>query len=249
MTHIINAAGALIITACSIALYKKMPALWLCEYDEYPEEMHLPGFRDRMKPLQKAAVPAVLWALVFTGLQLRAGGCGGFLWRTPASGPALLSVLPVMILLVTAALSDAAYRILPDQLVAGAAFFAAAVRCAAAGAQGFAAGGGLWAAAAAVPGVLWDCGLGAAAGGFLMLLCILCGLLTGGRVPLGAGDVRLMIACGAAGASAEAAFSVFCGGMLLSGVYMAAGILSGKLSPGNSIALGPFLVLAALPCL
>lgn len=249
MIHIINAGAALIITAASLILYKRLPARWLCEYDEFPEELHLPGFRAAGTGLQRAAVFAGVWGLVFAGLVLRSRGMRASAGVFGDGGGAFAVCLPVMILFVTAALCDGAYKILPDQLVLGAAAGAAVLRCAEAGYSAISWGGSGAAAREAVVQGLGDCGAGALAGLSVMLFSTVLGALFCGRAPFGAGDVRLMMACGAAAASFEAVLMIFCTGMLLSGLFLGAGVALGKLAPGNSIALGPFLVLAALPCL
>jgi prepilin signal peptidase PulO-like enzyme (type II secretory pathway) len=98
--------------ACSIAagllagygavyVFNKMPAKWLCDYDEVPDDRHLPPRIDK-RPW------ALLFSLVFATAAFKT------LLVSWAYGAA---VLPALWALLLVALSDGKYRIIPDQFV------------------------------------------------------------------------------------------------------------------------------------
>jgi prepilin signal peptidase PulO-like enzyme (type II secretory pathway) len=98
--------------ACSIAagllagygavyVFNKMPAKWLCDYDEVPDNRHLP-------PRISKYPWAVLFSLVFATAAFKT------LLISWAYGAA---ALPALWALLLVALSDGKYRIIPDQFV------------------------------------------------------------------------------------------------------------------------------------
>jgi Flp pilus assembly protein protease CpaA len=91
--------SALFVTLAANFFYGIMPARWLCEFDELPTEMHLPGFRSGAGAFWSAAVLLLsFYANVKAGLSL------------------FLAV--VLVCVAAAAISDMEYMIIPDQLIA-----------------------------------------------------------------------------------------------------------------------------------
>jgi prepilin signal peptidase PulO-like enzyme (type II secretory pathway) len=116
----------------AVFLFNKIPAKWLCDHDETPDERHLPP--------RLARYPwAPLFSLVFAAAVFKAG---------LFSPPYAAAMLPALGLLLLAGLSDKKYRIIPDQFVMMLAVtgigFAALSRDALSPLLGLLAGGGLF---------------------------------------------------------------------------------------------------------
>jgi prepilin signal peptidase PulO-like enzyme (type II secretory pathway) len=150
----------------AVRIFNGMPAKWLCDYDEQPDERHLP-------PRVSKYPWAPLFSLVFATAAFKA------LLISWAYGAAALCALWFLLLI---GLSDGKYRIIPDQFV---------ILLAATG-IGFAAIGrgdtGEYAFLSPI--------FGALAGGGVFLLLILLGRLIAKREIMGFGDVKLMAVCG-----------------------------------------------------
>ncbi len=123
--------AALLLSLASLAVYRHLPAAWLCDYGEAPDERHRAEWRC---VTWRKAVP-LMWCGCL--VMYRAAG------RMEPAGGLVLSA--AFLILMPAVLSDCDYRIIPDQS-AGAMLFLGAVICAArpeASIRNFAGGGAL----------------------------------------------------------------------------------------------------------
>lgn len=240
-------AGA--VSAVSVAVYMRIPARWLCEFDELPGEVHMPGMRGAWKGAERFSI----FALIFVGAL--------FCFFKDISALKCAAV----ICLFAAALCDTEYMIIPDQLLA-AALAAAFLMAAAAGFAeqsgslqlwlGLPEGGGsapltrvsglLHDVAAYAAGGVMDAAAGAACSGGLLALSALFAAAFYGTGSIGMGDIKMMAACGAlAGAPSRAAL-MFTTAVLSSAAFISAGILSKKIYSNNFIPMAPFITMAAI---
>ncbi|MDR2132875.1 MAG: A24 family peptidase [Clostridiales Family XIII bacterium] len=150
----------------AVFVFNKMPAKWLCDYDEVPDDRHLP-------PRIGKYPWALLFSLVFATSAFKA------LLLSWAYGAA---ALPALWALLLVGLSDGKYRIIPDQFV-----ILLAVTGIGFAALGF---GGSWKYAFLSP--LFGMLLG---GGLFFLIAFL-GSLIMKREIMGFGDVKLTAVCG-----------------------------------------------------
>lgn len=243
--NIIAAAiAAAVVSLCAHRLYMAVPARWLCEFDEAPCEMHMSGFRGAggaPECVGKAFAVLVAAFYVFAA-------AGVSLWGGAA-----------VVFLAAAAFSDMDYMIIPDQMLWAAAVCALAGACArgfgdagglaALGGRAHLAGGsagfwGMWAGAAA--GRLADAAMGAIAGGGLMLISTALSAVFYGSGAIGAGDIKMMIVCGALVGSSEKAVMMFAAAVMSSALFISAGIIIRRLHSGSFIPMAPFIALAAV---
>jgi prepilin signal peptidase PulO-like enzyme (type II secretory pathway) len=147
-------------------IFNRMPAKWLCDYDELPDERHLP-------PRINKYPWAPLFSLVFATAAFKA------ILISWAYGAAALFALWLLLLI---GLSDNKYRIIPDQFV---------IMLAATG-IGFAAIGqgnpGRYAFLSPLFGML--------IGGGVFFIITLLGKLFAKKEIMGFGDVKLTAVCG-----------------------------------------------------
>lgn len=229
----------------------RMPARWLCEFDELPSELHMPGIRGSWTGAARYAVFAAVFFAALIG----------------SSGGVSIIKYAAMCCLLAAALSDAEYMIIPDQLLAvvlAAAFLSAAGEGAAeqfsAGSlqclAGLPAGGGsaeltcgsgfLHTAAASAAGGVRDAAAGAACCGALTLISSLCAAAFNGKSAIGAGDIKMLTVCGALSGAPGRAALIFSFSILLSGIFISFGIILKKIRIGSFIPMAPFITLATV---
>ena len=165
-------AAALAASVCSgilagcgaVYVFNKIPASWLCDYGETPDERHLP-------PRIKKCTWAPLFSLVFAAAAL----------KTCLVSPVYsAAALPALLLLLLIGVSDRKYMIIPDQFVIMLAVtgigFAALGRCFFSPLLGLAAGGLIF-LLIALGGMLMS-GKDALGMGDIKLAAV-CGLITG----------------------------------------------------------------------
>lgn len=223
------AAAALCTGPAAAAVYMRLPAGWLCDFDEAPCELHMPGFRGTFSRTAGAAFFVCVSLAAFAVYS----AAGLYPWTAAA-----------LICLAAAALSDIEYMIIPDQLLLAAAICALA----AAGARG------MTEAASGV--LLYTCGasvkaaaLGALAGGGLMLLSALAAAVFYGAGAIGTGDIKMLFVCGALAGSPERAVMLFAASCFGSALFISVGIVAGRLRREAFIPMGPFIALAATLCM
>lgn len=237
------------VSAVSMAVYMKIPARWLCEFDELPGEVHMPGMRGAWKGAERFSI----FALMFIGAL--------FCFFKDMSALKYAAV----ICLFAAALCDAEYMIIPDQLLA-AALAAAFLMAAAAGSAEQSGSLQLWTGlpeggvsaelkcgsgllrdvAASAAGGVMDAAAGAACSGGLMAISALFAAAFYGAGSIGMGDIKMMAACGAlAGAPSQAAL-MFTAAVLSSAAFISAGIISKKIHSNTFIPMAPFITMAAV---
>ncbi len=214
---------ALLASLASLAVYRRLPASWLCDYGETPEERHRAAQRC---PGWKKAVP-LMWigALVLLRTARRMELPGGLLLGA------------AFFILVPAALSDCDYRIIPDQ-APGALLAAGAVYCTARPAAFFR---------------TYFCGALLAL--LLMIISAALGRLAARQEGIGAGDVKLVTACGAClgaayGGDWTAAVLFFYALSVLSAAcWFALLLLLRRTAYGDGQPMAPWIAAAALLCL
>ncbi len=99
---IVSAIVGALLFACSVLILNRVPALWLCDYDEKPTEEMLSG--KRFKGALLYAIGSVLLAAAFALIYL----VYGFTMYTP-----ILMCLTFVLTMII--LSDGKYYIIPDQ--------------------------------------------------------------------------------------------------------------------------------------
>jgi prepilin signal peptidase PulO-like enzyme (type II secretory pathway) len=162
----VSIAAGLLAGYGAIYVFNKVPSKWLCDYDEVPDDRHLPPRIGRYP-----------WAPLFS-LVFATAACKAFLvsWFYGAAA------LPALWLLLLIGLSDIKYRIIPDQFV---------ILLAVTG-IGFAAidrgNLGRYAFLSPLFGLL--------AGGGLFFAIMLLGRLIAKKEIMGFGDVKLTAVCG-----------------------------------------------------
>ena len=238
-------AAAAAVSMCAQRLYMAAPARWLCEFDEAPCDMHMPGFRGAGgAPVMLCRAFAVYAAAVYVFLT-----AGVSLWGGAA-----------VVFLAAAAFSDMEYITLPDQMLGAAAACALAGACArgagdaggiyeflgwrahfTGGSAGF---WGEWAGAAAAR--IADSAKGALASGGLMLMSAALSSVFYGSGAIGAGDIKMMLVCGALVGSPEKAVMMFAAAVMNSALFISAGIIIRRLHGGSFVPMAPFIALAAV---
>lgn len=243
----VAAAGA--VSAVAVILYMRMPARWLCEFDELPSELHMPGMRGSWAGTAQYAVFAVVFCAALIGF----------------GGGVSITKCAAVCCLLAAALSDAEYMIIPDQLlviVLAAAFLSAAgegvaeqfsadsLQCL----VGLPAGGGsaeltcgsdfFRATAASAAGGVRDAAAGAACCGALALISSLCA--ASGKSAIGAGDIKMLTVCGALSGAPGRAALIFSASVLFSAAFISFGIILKKIRPSSFIPMAPFITLATV---
>lgn len=219
--------------AAALLLYRRLPPAWLCEYGEEPGEAHL---AERRCPsagtafcLMSAAVCAALTAAWSGTAGMSAADMKSLIYDG-------LFVVMAAVVLMTAALADSDYCIIPDQMC-GAALGMAVI----------------WTPVRWDWPALADTLKGGAVCGGLMLASALIGSLLSGQEGAGAGDVKFLAAAGALAAAAAgpgswlaASLTVFCGAVLSSAVWFAILLVLKKAEYGDARPLGPWIALSAL---
>lgn len=277
--------GKLLLLACGLAaltawlavrFYLKVPSHWLCEYDEIPGGMHMPGIRcmhERRTTVFSAILLIPVWYFRWQGTMLTRWGAilqpeQDTRWRYGETAGALaggmthmaviLSEMLVMMLLLTAAYSDLDYRIIPDP-VSGLLLLMAGLRVLiirpglAAATWSFSAGSppgrALW-------HVLLDAiredslnGLkgGALAGGIMLGSAVFSTLMTGTEA-MGFGDIKLMTVCGML-VGVEWSVTMYILMVLSSAVFFAGSMLAGRCRAGEAQPLAPWIAASAIVCL
>jgi prepilin signal peptidase PulO-like enzyme (type II secretory pathway) len=168
----VAASGALGLLAGygAVFVFNRIPAKWLCDYDEVPDERHLP-------PRIGKYPWALLFSLVFATAAFKC--CLVSLFYAAAAVPALWLLLMI-------GLSDVKYRIIPDQFV----ILLAVTGIGFAARQQIFASGALWRNGFLSPLI------GLLAGGGVFLLIALLGKLLAKKEVMGFGDVKLAAVCG-----------------------------------------------------
>jgi prepilin signal peptidase PulO-like enzyme (type II secretory pathway) len=85
-----------------IYVFNKMPAKWLCDYNETPDERHIPP-----------RIGKYPWGLVFSAILATASFKVGYM----ISWQYAIAVLPALWSLLIISISDKKYRIIPDQFI------------------------------------------------------------------------------------------------------------------------------------
>lgn len=241
---ILRAAGsiakALSVLLLARTVYEKLPACWLCEYDEQPWEMHMPGFRGlHGKGLYAALFMVMVVSFSDIQIEVHESRLGFMIILSRLTCAAAICVCAVAI-----SLSDIDYMIVPDQLVTvigGCAVIMGLVGSASAF---------LFTEAAfsdCVKSIFSEVLFGAAAGTGLMLLSSAMGLLTGKGAACGFGDVKLMAVCGAV--AGEKVFIMYILMAVMSGLYFCIGVVAGKIRYGSGQPLAPWICVAMMLCM
>ena len=195
----------------AIYVINHVPAAWLCDYGETPSEELLDSEHQRVQGMP--------WKLVFSALFIAFGIFFGV--RDVNYGFTALLQLWLLLLI---AISDAKYRIIPDQFVLFLALFAFPM-------------------SVYHTGVL-DMLLGLLLGAGVMLATALIGRIIFSREALGFGDVKLAAALGLTGGFAGIAFILIAAALLSCGFFLYL-LLRRKVQRGDSLPLAPCLALAA----
>ncbi len=252
MEFLISAAAVCISAAAAyitMAVYFRIPPGWLCDYGEEPEEKHLPENRCSHPAGCTAALTAVsiiMQIILMRGFFIQQGNyisAAASEYREMlflSGGFADLMVREIFLLagyavLMTAALADAVYMIIPDQCCA-ALLVLSLLRLAGANR-------------------LQDMLTGAALAGGLMLVSMFIGRLAAGAGSTGMGDLKLMAACGAylgaswGGECSGAVLAFYVTAVLSNGIWSALLVLLKKTSYGEPRPFGPWIAVSALLCM
>lgn len=236
--------GGVAAAVFAVQLYMTMPAGWLCEFDELPGEIHMPGFRGAGGMLVRSTrILSVFLAAVYVF------GVGGSVWGGVA-----------VVFLAAAAFSDMDYMIIPDQMMWAAAACSLAAACE----------GGWWADAGSIRGDMGcahfagcSAGLfdgwtgpavadvlctaeGALTGGGLMLISAVLSAVFYGAGAIGTGDIKMMLVCGALTGSPEEAAVMFAAAIMSSALFITVGLLAGYLTSSSFVPMAPFIALATV---
>lgn len=201
-----------------VPLFNRIPASWLVDYDESPDEERLSKSRIAAKP----------WAPIFIVLMAALGGLVAS--NSQSTALSFIAVLAVWVL-VLAAVSDAKYTIIPDQAVVALAFLgvvAAVVR-------GVAGEG--------IAPELLSSALGALVGAGSSFLIGLVGSALAKRDAMGYGDIKLLAAAGLLVGFPGIVY-VLALVVLVAGIVFMLLILAKRLEIGQATALGPYISLA-----
>ena len=217
MTTILFAILGILCAAAIGWLMDALPAKSFCDYEEIPEEKHLPP---RLRRGEKLLCSIVL-AFVFPTLQLRLG-----------TGWECLSLCLFAAALLMAALSDAKFCIIPDEsVILGCAAAVSAAIPRIIDAQTLA--------------EKFSPIIGTSVAFATMLTIHLLGRLFYKKDGLGMGDIKLMLVCGLAcgGSGVLIALGL---AILAAALWFGAALALKRTSLGEYLPLGPFLVLGTL---
>jgi prepilin signal peptidase PulO-like enzyme (type II secretory pathway) len=207
-----------------VYVYNRMPARWLCDYDEEPDERHLPP-RVAKQP----------WGVLFSATMALAT----FKVATLVSWQYAAAMLPALCALLLISLADRKYRIIPDQFV---------IVLAVTG-IGFAAIGRKFAPFTSnepdVAAVMARLGFlspifGLLMGGGAFLAVSLIGKIVTKQEVMGFGDVKLMAVCGLI-SGADGVLLIMVMTALSSAMTFVFLMSRGKLKRTDDEPLGPFI--------
>ncbi len=218
----------------SMKIYLQIPSKWLCEYDESPSEIHSREFRTDNK--FKTAVILLVGALFyFAVLYIKLLKLYGseeirsyFLITME-----YLKITLVFITVFVCAMSDMRYMIIPDQLCILLIVIAVF---------------GVLTSGDDLTGGFLGIGKGLFTSGGLMFLSAVIIWVIYGADSMGAGDIKLIAACGAV-VGGGAAGVLYIVTILLNAVYIAAGLLSRKFTSNSVQPLAHCIGAATLICI
>lgn len=197
----------------AIYIFNKMPAAWLCDYDEQPPQELTDPYVQRVKGfpwrwIYAAGFSCLLVRFLFMDASL--------MTAVQVAAAGLFACWALLII----GLADLKYMIIPDQFVIMLALSA----------FGF------------IPfyGSVWQPILGALVGGGVMLAVSGLGAMIFHKEVLGFGDVKLMAALGFV-LGLRGAVAVVIGASLLSGIFAAIGLLRKTLKEDDVQPFGPYL--------
>ena len=216
MTILFSLAG-LVCAGLMALILNKMPAKCFCDYDETPDERHAAP-RAGKKAL---VLCALVLAVVFPILVQRFG------LGVKSVAMCLLSVCLLMVVL-----SDIRYCIIPDELIIAGCILATV------GVFPDILSGPDWAARLSPV-------LGAAVGSGIIFAINCLGRLLYKKDALGMGDLKLMAVCGIACGAVGIVIAML-GGILIAGVWFAAGMVLKRVRSEQYLPLGPFLVFGTI---
>ena len=223
----------------AVYVFNHMPASWLCEYGEAPEDPRLAKGEKRIKENPWRWVYSVGFICLCLRLSLIEYS-DGLLTVQEGAGVAtvqlaIAGLIACWIMLIIA-LADLKFMIIPDQFVLLLALSAI----------GFAP---MWKAEAVTEdaaGMLngitgfWQPLIGMAIGGGFMLLCAVAGKLIFKQQAFGFGDVKLCAAIGLV-LGVNGTIVSIAAAVIISGFTAAAGLASGRYKKGDQKPLGPYL--------
>ena len=230
--------GGLVLFAAK-AVYMRLPAHWLCDFDEQPWEMHMPGFRGRKCRWFYAAFEV---ALMISFYRICTGSCEsgtGFMIaaaRLTAGG--ITAACAAVI-----ALSDRDYMIVPDQLVIVMGICSIVMSLASSCGDAVFAGNLQACLRASFGEIIYGAFWGAA----LMLSVSAMGIITGKGSAAGFGDIKLMAVCGAV--VGERVYIMYVLMVMMSGIYFSYCVVRGKVRSGEGLPLAPWICSAMLLCM
>ena len=204
--------------AAGVPLFNRIPASWLVDYDETPDEERLSGSRIATMP----------WTPIFVVIMAVVGALVAS--RSQSIAESLVAVIAVWVLLI-AAVSDAKYTIIPDQAVVALAILGVVGALA----RGLAGEG-------VVPELL-NSALGAITGAGSFFLIGLVGSALAKRDAMGYGDIKLLAAVGLLVGFPGIVY-VLALVVLVAGIVFMLLILAKRLEIGQATALGPYISLA-----
>ena len=232
--------GDLVLFAAK-AVYMRLPAHWLCDFDEQPWEMHMPGFRGQRCKVFCAGLWSVL--LIFIVRVQHE------LEKAVEDGAVLIAVVDIVltagvcICAVVIAFGDRDYMIIPDQLVMAMGILVVIFRLSSAiissGSSEFLSADMI----EAVHQILF----GAFIGGSLMMITGFAGLISGNGFAAGFGDIKLMAVCGAM--VGENVYIMYVLIVMMSGIYFSYCIVRGKVRSSEGLPLAPWICGAMLLCM
>jgi prepilin signal peptidase PulO-like enzyme (type II secretory pathway) len=235
MNNLINILAAVITALLGvfagfgiIYVFNKMPAKWLCDYNETPDERHIPP-----------RIGKYPWGLLFSAVLATASFKVGYMisWQYAfAALPALWSLLIISI-------SDKKYRIIPDQFiivlaVSGIGFVTFGMKLLPIKILeelGFFIISEKYSFMSPVVGLL--------IGGGTFFLIGTIGKLTMKKDIMGFGDVKLIGTCGLI-SGAYGILMIMILTALTSAVFFSVQLARKKLAAGDTAALGPFIALS-----
>ena len=201
----------------ALLILNRMPAKCFCDYDEIPDERHIPPRAGKWHGIICTAVLAAVFALIVDRFGIT------------VSGLALCFFSAVLAMI---ALSDMKFCIIPDELIIAGCLFAVI--------------GALPGVLAGTAWQQWLSPIfGAAIGGGVILAINLVGRLLYKKDALGMGDLKLMLVCGIACGTTGTVIAILAG-ILSAGVFYAASILLRKVRSDAYLPLGPFLVIGTV---
>lgn len=229
----------------AVMVFNRMPAKWLCEYDEEPyenpllaEELKKKNEDPHYKRLKENPWRWV-YAFWFMCLALRLSLVEynqGFLEVQPelsvqTTQVAMAGIIACWLMLIIA-LADLKYMIIPDQFILLLAIASI----------GFAP---LWKTSQATVSGFWQPFIGMLIGGGFMLLCALAGKLIFRQDAFGFGDVKLCAAMGLV-LGINGIIAAVAAAVIISGFTAAAGLATGRYKKNDRKPLGPYLCGSAM---